>query len=234
MDTIFNINRILLILRADWIEYKRTFCITAGLLFLGMLILLFTGKSPNIEQIFWLGMLVPIISYFTHLRRIIHHPKGLFLTLPASTLEKFTAFIISGFLYAVIYFIIFSIIYSVDYFILGNTGKLLPHELFNFNSGGISLMVFITAYLFLAYVWIRKYTVGIAATVLILIIAVSVRIYGAFLSHSLMSGQYGFIKSDAIFDTFRFMADYFQLAMYITSAVLFYVAYLKLKEKEIK
>lgn len=233
MNEILNFKRIGLILRADWIEHKRMFCVTAGLFLIGCILILLDAPVKRQEGLFGLAALVTLISYFSLVGRKIHRSQGLSLMLPASTLEKFVELIILGVAYFIVFISIYWISLGIGHVFTGMELTSVP-QLFDKPTRASGLFTFLTSYLLVCYIALRKYPAGIGFTVLILFIVISARIYAFFISGSITAGKYAFVQSDAFLKTVEFLGTYFNIAMYIVSAVLLYVAYLKLKEKQVK
>lgn len=234
MDNIFSFKRIGLILRADWIEHKRTFCLTAALLLVGYIILLLWKENESSQfAIYLLGLFLGLVSYFSFVGRKIHRSKGLSLTLPASTLEKYISLLIMGVCYFLLFTGLFWIVAGLFHLFTGMKIISLSGLADNPQISS-AFFTFMTAYLLVCYFTFRKYPAAIGLVILIVLGTLFGNLYGYIYGINFISGNYDFVKSDAIYETMKFLGENFHLATFVTSAVLFYVAYLKLKEKEIK
>ena len=106
MNNKISLQRIKLLLRADWIEHKSqaVFAIGAFLVALIVFFLLTLGDTTMKEftrkQYFFYG--IGLFCYFIYFCRYagkkVHSSKGLYLTLPANTIEKFVTLLVEGFL----------------------------------------------------------------------------------------------------------------------------------------
>ncbi|MDR1180386.1 MAG: hypothetical protein LBL13_00185, partial [Bacteroidales bacterium] len=92
MDTYFNLNRISYLLRADWIEHKKSLLLSLGGVLLVWIVMLYFSGSDNTKAqrlSFFLGGLITFIYYCRFISKKIHRPKGIYYTLPASNQEKY-------------------------------------------------------------------------------------------------------------------------------------------------
>ena len=124
MNDKISLQRIKLLLRADWIEHRTQVSFVIGS-FLAAFIVFFlitlqgdaTTRDFIRKQYFFYGL--GLFGYFVYYCRYVgtkvHTPKGLFLTLPANTMEKFSALLLEGFiLIAVFHLLLWLALYGVS------------------------------------------------------------------------------------------------------------------------
>ncbi|MDR1938322.1 MAG: hypothetical protein LBQ73_07480 [Tannerellaceae bacterium] len=233
MNTNYNFRRIQLILRADWMEYKKNYLLGMGVLFLVWMLLLFlvylSEKPDGSPAGFWgIGMLVALVSFCQHAGRKMHRQKGNFLMLPANTGEKYTALLLEG----LAYFAGFQIVFWVGFWIWKPFIPELSIPL-NANFNGLaSALLFHSSLLFLSYMTFRKHAflimTGGLAVYMLLFATLAARIAaGSDLSHAHFESFY-------LYDAFVFLSNCFTPVMLVSTLVVMYVSYLKLKEKELR
>lgn len=237
MNTNFNLQRIGLLLRKDWIEHKK------GLLFIvlitvGTLLLLYFTAGYNNKvfhpfSFYVFGLLATLIGFCRYVNRIIHHAKGIYLALPASNPEKYAAILIEG----VLFFLTFQVLFWTA---LGIGSLFVTIQPISFHDIAVnwkqfSFLSLITSLIFLSYVTFRKYALGV--------------VIGGFLAFiGLLTGSsYLLIKSgwgmEAVTKFFQNLSDMnpaatqfalnsFISLIYISTLAIMYIAYLKLKRKE--
>jgi hypothetical protein len=219
MNTNYNLRRILLVLRADWMEYKKNFLITMGVLFLVWMLLLFTvhiNKASGSQPGFWvIGMLVVLVSFCQHAGRKIHRQRERFLMLPASTGEKYTALLLEG----LAYFVGFQIVFWLGFLIWKPFIASFPIPSLSYidANGSESAVFFIASLLFFSHLTFRKHAslimVGGLVAYVLLFVTLAIYIVGG---------------------TLDFLRSYFTPAMIVSTLVVMYASYLKLKEKELR
>ena len=100
MKTDFSIQRINLLLRKDWIENKKKLAygvlVILGVLFFFLLSSILWDTRFRTFTLYVLGSLGTFIAFCSYVNLMIHRPRGLFLTLPASNQEKYAAILIEG------------------------------------------------------------------------------------------------------------------------------------------
>jgi len=228
MNNIFSLKRIGLILRIDWTENKRTLAVSMGLLLLSMILLIWDSSVVVQKTVFYLSALMSVIFFFSFVKKKIHKAKGLSLTLPASTLEKFTCLWIVGIFYFLTCTLMSLLVIQGLSLITGNFAVSLSTLLSNVKHP--SLAVFLTAWLFLSYVTFRKnaFLAGIAS--LILLIVILARLFWGIAQSGLASES----MQEKMAGFFTFLGDHYSLVLYLLSAVLVYLSYLLLVKKQIR
>ena len=138
----FSFQRIKLLLKADYTEYKIYLYYALGA-FAAIISVAFIimnmedterGKLQIQYSLFWL-MLFSCSTYFCqYVGRKVHEYKNTYLTLPARTSEKYVVILLEGFLLLLLYLLFtgcmhFPLLFGLNYPITGNsllTGKLSP------------------------------------------------------------------------------------------------------------
>ncbi len=237
MNTNFSLHRIKLLLLADWIEYKKSFMLAMGVLFLVIIAISFIGQMGSNSQagqatIFILGGLITFVYYCRHIGRKIHQPKGLYYTLPASNEEKYFTILLESLVYFISFLIVFWLAMYVRKLFAHHFNVLSISELY-IKTNGIGILLFFSSLLFLSHMTFKKHPMligfaGIAAFQL-LFITVMVKVFPSFAE---IYNPY-FISS-FVSDTFMFLFNYMTPILLICTIVVLYVGYLKLKEKELR
>lgn len=234
MNNIFDFKRIGLMLKADILEYKKSFLLFSGLLFLAFLAIFWKADETGKIALFIIGNTIALVSYYNLVGRKIHRSRSQFLMLPASTFEKFVEILLLGIAYLAISSIIYilALLLSNLFFksglmdinqILGNS--FLPALAFSF---------FLSSFLLLSYITFRKYALGIGVASLMFILFSFLGIYAFLLNNIIQDYEWAFIFLDTIQNTLMFLQKYSSLFMTVSGIVLLYVSYVKLKEKQIK
>lgn len=164
MNIQFSIQRIGLLLRKDWIEYRKK-VILYVLIFLGIFAICLLWpmndhKMFNPSSLYLFGLVGTAICYFRYVGQAIHQPKGLFLTLPAQTSEKFAVFLIEG-------IAIFIVLHGLFLGAVGIGSWFMPVKHFDmmnlwYEFRGLSVILFLSSIMFLSFVAFRKFAFGIA------------------------------------------------------------------------
>lgn len=224
MNTVFSLKRIGLILRADWIENRKNWAITVGLLLVAYVFLLWDRSFVQKHLIGW-TIFIAAILFFKFVERKVHGSKGLFLTLPASNLEKFVALWAVGLFYLASCLLIFWGVISVNNLISGHPAI----ELFRTvpATGVVAVTVFFTCWLFASYMTFRKNAGAIGIALLVALVAAFVR----------LMAELGTIKLLRSYDWGEAMGSLFHhyyIVAYLLSAGLLYYSYWRLTKKQIR
>ena len=221
MKTDFSIQRINLLLRKDWIENKKK-------LAYGVLVIL------GVLFFFLLSSILWDTRFRTFVNLMIHRPRGLFLTLPASNQEKFAAILIEG--------IVVFLTYQVTFWTGTGIASMLIHiqpvafKDITMPLQEFTMLAFVGSLMFLSYVTFKKYALGIACGGYILIVASIIGI--VYLCISTLNIQPGMdrfcYESSPLYTAVYWLSFAFTPAFLIATLVVLYVAYLKLKEKELR
>ena len=224
MKTDFSIQRINLLLRKDWIENKKKLAygvlVILGVLFFFLLSSILWDTRFRTFTLYVLGSLGTFIAFCSYVNLMIHRPRGLFLTLPASNQEKYAAILIEG--------IVVFLAYQVTFWTGTGIASMLIH---------IQPVAFKDIIMTLQdFTMLAKYALGIACGGYILIIASIIGI--VYLCINILNIQPGMnsfcYESSPFYTAVYWLSFAFTPAFLIATLVVLYVAYLKLKEKELR
>ncbi|MDR1500533.1 MAG: hypothetical protein LBI58_06080 [Tannerellaceae bacterium] len=242
MNTDYNFRRIALLLRADWIENKKGYLFGMGVLFLVWMLFLLNlfiaGRQMNRsgDAMQFIGMIVSFILFCKHAARKMHRPKGIYLLLPASNAEKYTALLLEALAYLVGFQVVFLFGFLLwKPFIPGLVITPLLQGLTGHGDGGasvyapLSVILFVSSLIFLSYMSFRKHAQLIALGGIGLY---SLFAFAAWNFVMEITSPWEFLDSSYMYNTVTFLLTYCAPVMYASTVVVMYVAYLKLKEKE--
>lgn len=165
---------------------------------------------------------------------MIHRPKGLFLTLPASNLEKYVAILVEG----IVVFLVFQATFWIGTGIASMVTNIeaIAFKDITMNLQEFTMLAFIGSLMFLSYVTFRKYALGVACGGYILIVASIIGI--VYLCINILNIHPGMnrfcYESSPLYTAVYWLSFAFTPAFLIATLVVLYVAYLKLKEKELR
>ena len=244
MKNKFSFSRIGLMLKADGIEYKKAFFLFAGLT-VAINLLLFLQMATGFQAFLLIaGLFFTLTAFYVFTGWKVHRSKHHFLTLPASTLEKFIEILIICLILFGVYFLIYTVLIYLAHLKSGEAIWIL--SVFNadvdMTAFGmvIGLIIFICAFQFMCCIAIRKYSLVIGS--LFLIIYAMVIVYSTYLLFKIegldkinnIRVDSGIFRSNAIFEMSNIINTYNTLCMCIAAIVLTYISFLKLKEKQIR
>lgn len=241
MDSNFRLKRIQWLLKADWIEYKKSFLVNMGVLFIAWIFILFTigYKENNINSligIFGIGGFITLIYFCKHIGRKMHKGRGQFLILPAAAIEKYITLLLEG----CIYFVTFTALFLAGLFlrssIAGSSAVISLPELFSksFNTNGSeAALFFVSSLLILSYMTFGKHALFIAFAGMFAYVSLFALIIYQFFS-GIFERFPSSMGTSYINDTAQFMGDYYLPVMLVSTVVVLYVCFLKLKEKELR
>lgn len=233
MNTRFSIQRVGLLLRRDWIEYRKKVMLYA-LIFVGIFAICLlwpaydSQRAFNPSSFYFFGLMGSAIVYFRYVGQAIHQPKGLFLTLPANTSEKFGALLLEG-------IAIFTVFHGLFWAAVGFGSWFVPIKQFNmanlwYELWGLSVMLFLSSVMFLSFVTFRKFAFGITVGIYFSMLAALVGIAYLFRDTVFMrNGEINFCQGYEPWIS-HLVAPIFLL---LTFGVL-YLAYIRLKRKELR
>jgi len=240
MKNKFSLRRIGLMLKADWIEYKKAFLLFVVLLLAANLFLFWNTREGFQAFLFVVGIFSTLTFFYTVVGWKIHRSKNRLLTLPASNLEKFVEILLVGFILFCVYFLIYAIILGISHLTVGLQIWFMSAQYPDIDQTamGAGLLIFICTFLFMCSIAFRKYSLGIGTLFLILysvVISGSIA-FIAYKNADLFDYNFygGLFHSNAFIETMGFLNSYNTPVMCIASAVLLYISYLKLKEKQIR
>jgi hypothetical protein len=235
MDTYFNLNRISYLLRADWIEHKKSLLLSlGGSLLVWIALLYFYGSETKGQRIsFFLGGLITFIYYCRFISKKIHQPKGLYYTLPASNQEKYFTLLFEGLLF----FLAFATIFWLGLFLFklfSSTFSLISLSELYHGIISIGLLLFVSSIIVLSHITFRKHAVlisftGIAVYILLFVyVSIKVLFVDTVRFRSFIESSFA---NEAVVEFMKLICTPVLLAATI---VVLYIGYLKLKEKELR
>ncbi len=241
MNTNFSFHRIRLLLKADWIEHKKNFLVSMGVLLLAWLFILFiTNVSGNDVKsqlaILGLGGFITLIYYCKHINRKIYKGKGQFFITPASQPEKYTLLLLEGLVYFLTLYIIFCFGLIIKALFVSNYTFMGFSEYISafLNTNGSELGIFFfSSLIFLSYITFQKHALFIAFAGIFAYISLFAYILFKFFS-GITDAFQDYHESSYIFDAFQTIAAYYKPVMIISTLVILVVGYFKLKEKELR
>jgi len=244
MKNKFSFRRIGLMLKADWIEYKKAFLLFAGLLMAAHLFL-FIDTSDGLQGfLFVAGVFSTLTAFYIFTGWKAHRARHRLLTLPASTFEKYIELLAVCLILFVVFALVSTIAAGIVHFYAGEKVWLLsvfstPNTQQSLKVG-LGIIGFICTFQFMCCISIRKFALGVGTLGLFLyamVMAYStyilVKIEGLDATDG-MNFNAGFMRSNAFIEMLRFINEYNALCMGLAACVLLYISYLKLKEKQIR
>lgn len=243
MNNKISLQRIKLLLRADWIEHRAQVIFVVGS-FLAALIVFFllmqreevTAKDFIRKQYFFYGL--GLFYYFVYFCRYVgikvHSSKGLYLTLPANTAEKFITLLLEGFiLMALFLLLLWPALYGIS-LVASNPPVINPFEVMDTFKMAIPLTLFLASLAFLSYVTFRKYAFPIVFLFYALLLGGTAFIIVRVVIETLRSQQGIFTEMTPMYYTVNLLIHYQAYAFVAATLGILYIAYLKLKEKELR
>jgi hypothetical protein len=222
----FSFQRIGLMLKADWMTYRKRFCIVFGVIFIIFIWLVWKtmNSTEGLQSLFLLGLLIcAIIYYNNYLERKVHHFPEQFLTLPASSYEKFFEIILVGLIHFVTFCALYFLALVINRLFFG-IQPITFNQLMDADVRGISgALFFVASWLFLFYILFKRYGLWIGGSILIVTL-VSIGKLCRFLVNS------SILKTETLIS----WRDYSTLIVTIASVIILYISYLKLKNKQLK
>lgn len=243
MKDYFSLHRILLLFRADWIEYRKYigYALAAFVAYMGVFLWLsLNADAQNYIRkefvLYWCGTIASMLFFCWYAGKKTHRSKGLTLTLPASTEEKYVALLTEGLLILVAFNLLFWGATGCWSMLFPYFPVISPEEICRKTNMSGPIITFILSLLFLSYVTFRKHALAIVLTGCgLLLSAVAASLYymtkdamGTVLTPS------SFTEMTPAMNTLMFLAQYHQVAFTVATCVVMYIAYLKLKEKELR
>lgn len=241
MDNLFNFKRMGLLLRADWMENQRKVTYVIGtLLTCFVFYTLFThfvmGGNTKGDAFYTLSMVGLFLYICQYVNRKIHIQSGNYLLVPANNEEKFVTLILEGFLLLTSFTITFVLLCAILNLIIGHQEWFKAYQIMNMNSRSlIGIPVLIISLIFLSYVTFRKYPLLMVAlgflSFILLILAI---MYVLTQISDLTNFDRLYFNSLYFHNALNILRSSFNPALLAFTAVTLYIAYLKLKEKELR
>ncbi|MDL2256137.1 hypothetical protein LJC44_07105 [Parabacteroides sp. OttesenSCG-928-G06] len=228
MNGNLNMKRVGLILRMDWISIKEQI-IFVVILISCLMIALWNGSKDDQLGVFWLGFTITLLLYQAYVDMKIHDPKGMWLTLPASMLEKYVALLVAGMACVGVYLFIFWLALGLIHLL--NDIPLYSMKVLSEPTKGFGFITFHFAYFLLATVTIRKNGLGKAFVAELLILGGLVYMFVP-----LMGSYWQVEHSGSVFEMFEvflsLLGDHANTILYLFAAFLFYIAFVQLKKQQ--
>ncbi|MDR0536813.1 MAG: hypothetical protein LBH04_02005 [Tannerellaceae bacterium] len=247
----FSLRRISLILRADWLENRRTWLYTAAALLIGWVLLQWGSfgiySSSKVDNLFGLFGLIMLINYCRHVGRKLHRTKGNFLALPASNVEKYAAIILEGALFYLALLLFYGLAHLIVGLLLQAWVRPLPTVVGGATFGSVVTALFFSVLMLLSYVSFpkRPLLIYVGAIGIYTIINVCIMLHIGWESFSISfvtinSNPTGVTDShdlaginSTLFDAAnRIMDASFAYVLAAATLALMYIIYIKVKELE--
>ncbi|MDR3140903.1 MAG: hypothetical protein LBU37_04150 [Tannerellaceae bacterium] len=236
MDTYFNLKRIGYLLRADWIEHKKSllFCLGGvSFVWIASLYFIWSGRTEaNFQKaFFFIGELVTFIYYCRFISKKIHQPKGLYYTLPASNQEKYFTLLFEGLLFFLAFAGIFRLglflfkLFSPGFSVVSLSGLYDGYD--GISHAPIAILLCLSSIIFLSHITFRKFASLIGFTGIALYILLFAGVSWKVVSTLTNDTGVTFVN-----EAICFMRQLFTPVLLIVTIVVLYIGYLKLKEKE--
>lgn len=234
MKHIINFKKVKLLLQTDFVEQRVLLyhyigtLITIMILFFVLILLMNTDCQGIKEQyiLYILGFTGTIVTFCRYVGEKVHRPKGLFLSLPANTIDKYAALLIEGGIIIILFHVI-SGLGCYIYHLYDNSFQILS-ILYVLNAFPLSAMAFIFSSVFLSYVIFRRYALPIVVGSYILLLLCSSVLENVLRIHNFTN--MGVAMAPLTGCSISFMEIFF----YIAALICMYIAYLTLEKKEIK
>jgi hypothetical protein len=225
-------------LQADWIEHKKGLLFSLGLLFFIWTLILWAllrfggGVSVDTQHVvFFCTCFGALIAFCKFAGQKVFRSKGLYYTLPAGNGEKYFTLLLEGLIYFIAFNLVFwSVLYLCKLFAPGF--EVIPFHSTAFNDAD-SLTVFLASLFFLSYLSFRKRPALIALGGIFGYFCLSALLLIKCISWMATSTDPYFAVS-SVGDTQGLLSVGFRSVMLVSALVVMYVAYLKLKERELR
>lgn len=239
MNRIFSLQRIGWLLRKDWIESQKSigYALVAFLVVVFPFLWLFTHNEGESKQItfYILGLIGSFIYFCKQAGKKIHFAKGIYLTLPASTEEKYIALLLEGALVLIVYNGLFwASIYTWS--LINPDFQPVSASVVYLWTRGPGLPVFFASLVFLSYLTFKKHALAIAiagiGAGMSALAGLMVWLASMEINREGMMDTGPLFNPDALSSTMDFLTGHVNAGMGIFTLIVLYIAYLKLKEKE--
>ncbi|MDR0995615.1 MAG: hypothetical protein LBL81_04920 [Tannerella sp.] len=248
MEKKFSFIRVKYLLQADWIAYRSSALRTIGILLIIWLFLLWQVLPPVssgnfsfgfsyqavFQAMFWGGGFVTLIAFCRLAGRKVFRSKGLFYTLPANNLEKYVSLLLEGLAYFLSFqfvywfgLIVWKLIFPGSFDLPYSLMTIHVRELQDLHLFFYAAMFFLSALFFLAHLSIPKHPllIGFAFIFLYMFVVGQVLKGILFYQNKLYAGG---VKDDRLFTCG------WALMLFLAAIWILYIAYLKLKERELR
>lgn len=242
MHTNFSLQRIKLLLLADKTELFRQYFLSMlsyiafVIAYLVITKLLFHNEHEAEQKIVLFHTLGVFLYFFFFCRFVnqkVHQVKGQYLTIPASTVEKYIALLIE----VTILLLFFHLLYHISIYFISLLISDFPAMGVNniLDKIPVSCYFFLASTLFLSNITFRKYAD------LIVIVSYSFLAFAfGILARPILravrepQGDVCMIETTPLYYLYNFLIQYHGIILYAATLVVLYISYLKLKEKQIR
>ena len=176
MKHLIDLKKIKLLLHTDWVEqrvllYHYIGILTTIMILFFVLIVLMNADCGLIKEqyiLYAIGVAGTIIAFGHYVGEKIHRPGGLFLSLPASPIEKYAVLLIEGGIIIILFHVISGI--SCYIFCLYDSSFQILSIPYIFNAFPLSAMSFIFSSVFLSHILFRRYALPVVAGFYVLLL----------------------------------------------------------------
>lgn len=233
MNVTFSLKRIGHILRADWIEYRQNLLLYSLAVLGGFVLLMYFNWKQ--VPVYHFVLLILAVSYCRFVNLKIHRSKGAYLSLPASTEEKYISLLLEGVFFFLAYQAVFWSAAGIDRVI---TGELIVkwQSLYNFPAVFyLSNFLYFTI-LLLCYVIFRKHALVIFLAGFITITGTMSYFFVKYFKDMIIEGEgKGVnINTDDFFVPFSYLESYYHVTTYLLIAIVLFLVYYKLRKKQVR
>lgn len=241
MNNTFSFHRIIPLFRIDWIEQKKSILLAFASVIAIVIVYVWMSKSSiekdNIskQQMLYVFGMVGTLAYFCrYAGKKVHDPKGPYLTIPASTLEKYCVLLLEGLLF----FLFFHFLFWGSLYICSILFPFYPiiriQAIYDTTAPIKEMSLFLALLLFLAHLSFRKFALLITIAGLFLLGASYAGITSLLIHHVDYFNNMPPFMFNPLNGTGEFIAANLKDVIYTVIPILLYISYLKLKEKEVR
>lgn len=235
MHTNFSLQRIKLLLLADKTELFRQYFlsmlsyIAIAIAYIVIAKYLFHNDANHRIFFFYkIGLFIYFVFFCRFVNQKVHQVKGQYLTIPASTVEKYIVLLIETTLLLLVFHLLYHL--SISIFIPD-----LPAMEVNNIREKIPVYLFIASTIFLSNITFRKYANPVVVGSYVFLIFV----FGVLarpILHAVREpqGDAYMIETTPLYYLYNFLAQNYGIILYAATLVVLYISYLKLKEKQIR
>ncbi len=229
MDTTFNLKRIGYMLRADLMEQK-LFLLFGSLTCVAIWALLCYNSANDYVRLFYSIWVILTVLFCGYAGRKLHSGKGLYLTLPASTTEKYAALMAEGAL-------LFGV-YNLLFWIGAVIGRLLAgypmvdyHSLYTFPLMQTCGYFFFTFSILFYFFTFRRMPLLLYIASYVLFVTILINV--AKLFYPMVMGEKGILEADtnSLMDP---ETPYWAVALVALTVLFFCLSYVQLKRKQLR
>lgn len=241
MKNQLNPQRIKYLLQADWIENKTKFLYLMGAYMAAFLIFIVAVinsdtaifRSEQLQGFYILGGLGTFIYYCHYAGNKIHFPKGVYMTLPASTLEKFLSILTTGIIIALIYILLIHITTFTVILIAQENVSIEWEKINALLQFLLPIASFVLSLFFLSYMTFSKHAflIAVCGSAMMMIAGI---LLARFFINGMSQNPETTTEQSPLISMFKFIWLYYGRILIIAVTIILYVAYLKLKEKELR